>query len=66
MAEQLLDRTQIGAVFEQVGSEGVAQGVRMRFAGQPAGDGECFEDAADGTRGEAGNGACVRRIGIGL
>ncbi len=34
MAEQLLDRAQVGAALQQVGGEGVAQGVRMDAGGE--------------------------------
>ena len=53
MAEELLNGTEVGAFFEEVGSEGVAQGVRMHVRRQAAQDGDALDDASDAARGEA-------------
>ena len=57
MAEQLLDRPQIGSALEQVGREGVPEAVRVRHQAAKgrrveaaAADGE--EEGVDGTAGE--------------
>ena len=48
VAQQLLHRPQVGAAVEEVGGEGVAQGVRVGGRGRPA-----VEDAPRVTRREA-------------
>jgi hypothetical protein len=46
MAQQFLDAAQVGAGFQQVGGEAVAQHVRVDALGQPGQGGELVEDAA--------------------
>ena len=60
VAEQLLNGAQIGAFFEQVGAEGVAQSVRVNVGGQAAQDGDALDDAADAARGETGLAAFLK------
>ena len=60
VAEQFLNGAEVGAFFEQMGSEGVAQGVRMNVRRQAAQDGDALDDAADAARGEAGLAAALR------
>ena len=52
VAEQLLNGAEVGAFFKQMGSEGVAQRVRVNVGGKPAQDGDALDDAADAARGE--------------
>ena len=52
MAEQLLNGAEVCAFFEQVGSESVAQSVRMDVGGKPAQDGDALDDAANAAGGE--------------
>ena len=54
VAEEFLDGTQVGALFEHVGAEGVAQGVGVYIGGQAMGERDVLDDAADAARGEPG------------
>src|ERR1700677_121679 len=47
MAEQLLNGAQVGPLFEQMRSEGVAQRVRMHVSTKAAQDGNALDDAAN-------------------
>ena len=53
VAEHLLDGAQVGAFFEHVGAEGVAQGVRVDVGGESLCDGDLFDDPSNATCGEA-------------
>src|SRR5579862_4968711 len=52
VAEQLLDRAQIGAFFEQMSAKGMAQSVRMHVGRESLGDGNLLDDAAYAARRE--------------
>ena len=52
VAEQLLNGAQVGAFFQHVRTESVAQRVRMNVRRKPFGDGNFLDDAADAARGE--------------
>src|SRR5262245_5201136 len=53
MSEQLLDGPQVGAVAQQVGGVGVAEGVRVQGGVGREAHGVLLHDALDGTDGEA-------------
>src|SRR6266851_4046758 len=52
VAEQLLDRAQVGAFFQHVRAEGMAKRVRVYVRGKSFGDGNLLDDAPDAARGE--------------
>ena len=53
MAQNLLDRPQISAFLQHVGSKGVAQRVRMHVGGKAMGERKLLHDAADAARRQA-------------
>jgi len=53
VAEERLDRTEVGAVHEEVGGERVSQGVGRNVFGDAGFFGVFFDEALDGTGGEA-------------
>src|SRR5713101_3354697 len=53
VAEHLLDGAQVGAFFEHVGSESVAQGVRMNVGRESLGNGDFLDDPPYAARCEA-------------
>ena len=59
VAEEFLNGAEVCALFQHVGSEGVAEGVGMGFGGKSVGDGEGFDDAPDAAGGEAGIAVCA-------
>ena len=52
MAEQLLNRAQVGAFLQHVRAEGMAQSVRMHIRGKTFRDRNLLDDAADAARGQ--------------
>ncbi len=52
VAEEFLNGAKVGAFFEQVGAEGVAQGVGVNVGRKAAQDGDALDDAANAARGE--------------
>ena len=52
VAEQFLNGAQVGAFFQHVRAEGMAQGVRMHVGRKAFGDGNFLDDAADAARRE--------------
>src|SRR5579863_7701754 len=60
VAQQFLDGAEVGAFFEEMLAEGVAQRVRVDVGGQAALDGEALDDAAHAAGGEAGFSAGLR------
>ena len=52
VAEQFLNRAQVGAFFQQMRAEGVAQRVRMNVGREAAQNGDALDDAADAARGQ--------------
>ena len=53
VAEEFLNGAEVGALFKQVSSECVAQGVRVNVRGKAAQDGDALDDASDAACGEA-------------
>jgi hypothetical protein len=51
VAEQFLDGAKVGAFFEQVSAEGVAQGVWVHVCREATQDGDALDDASDAARG---------------
>ena len=52
VAEQFLDGAQVGAFFQQMRAEGVAQRVRVHVGGESAQNGDALDDATHAARGE--------------
>ena len=52
VAEQFLNGAQVGAFFQHVRAESVAQSVRMHVRRKAFGDRNFLDDAADAARGE--------------
>jgi len=53
VAQQFLNRAEVGTFFQQMCPEGVAQRVRMDVGREAAQDGDALDDAGDTARGEA-------------
>ena len=64
VAKKFLDTAKVGAGVEEVGGEGVAEFVRREGGGESDAAEPCFENALDGTRGEAGAGVVEEKRGI--
>lgn len=52
VAEEFLNHTQVGAAFEEVGGEGVAEEVRVDFVGESGLFGTLLDDLAHAVGGE--------------
>ena len=53
VAQQFLNRAQVGAFFQQMGAESVAQRVRMDVGRKSAQNRDALHDTADAARGQA-------------